>query len=140
MSRLAPLPGRKRSSRQLIEFKQSPRKKFVGARTQEYRFAQYVEDWRTKIERLGTLHFPKSNNGKLYGSVLLSTEIAASGEITALRVERSSGQAELDRHALCVAYSSSPMPAFTPEMQKDTDILVITRTWTFTNERVPVQP
>ena len=29
-------------------YQQQPRRKFVGARTREYRFAQYIEDWRIK--------------------------------------------------------------------------------------------
>lgn len=45
-------------ARQLEEYNQRPRKKFIGARVEEYRFAQYVEDWRQKIERIGNLNYP----------------------------------------------------------------------------------
>jgi protein TonB len=55
-------------ARQLEEYNQRPRKKFIGARVEEYRFAQYVEDWRQKIERIGNLNYPEAAKGRLYGS------------------------------------------------------------------------
>jgi protein TonB len=45
------------------EYNQRPRKKFIGARVEEYRFAQYVEDWRQKIERIGNLNYPDAAKG-----------------------------------------------------------------------------
>ena len=59
----------------LMDYASRPRKKFIGARAQEYRFAQYVEDWRQKVERVGTLNYPDAARGKLYGSLLLSVSI-----------------------------------------------------------------
>lgn len=41
--------------RQTEEYNKRPRKKFIGARATEYRFAQYEEDWRQKVERIGNL-------------------------------------------------------------------------------------
>jgi protein TonB len=35
-------------SQSVDEYNKRPRKKFVGARTEEYRFAQYIEDWRRR--------------------------------------------------------------------------------------------
>jgi protein TonB len=40
-------------------YEKLPKRKFVGARTQEYRYAQYVEDWRSKIERIGNMNYPQ---------------------------------------------------------------------------------
>ena len=39
-------------------YQERPRKKFIGARTSEYRFAMYVDNWRLKIERIGNLNYP----------------------------------------------------------------------------------
>ena len=41
-------------------YQQRPRRRFVGARTQEFRFARYVEDWRAKIERVGESNYPQA--------------------------------------------------------------------------------
>ena len=38
------------------EYQKRPRRRFVGARTQEFRFARYIEDWRAKVERVGEMN------------------------------------------------------------------------------------
>ena len=40
------------------EYSKRPRKKFVGARTEEYALAAYLDGWKQKIERIGTLNYP----------------------------------------------------------------------------------
>ena len=44
--------------RQIDDYQKRPRKKFIGANAREYRFAQYEEDWRVKVERVGTRELP----------------------------------------------------------------------------------
>ena len=56
-------------------YQERPRKKFIGARAAEYRFAQYEEDWRAKVERVGTLNYPPEARGKLYGSLRLTVTV-----------------------------------------------------------------
>lgn len=119
--------------RNLEEYAKRPRKKFIGARAREYRFAQYVEDWRLKIERIGTLNYPEAARGKLYGSLLLSVSIRADGSVANVEVTRSSGHKVLDEAAMRIVNMSSPYAPFPPDISKDTDIIEIVRTWTFTN-------
>lgn len=118
-------------SRQLDEYNQRPRKKFVGSRAQEYRFAQYVEDWRLKVERIGNLNYPDSARGKVYGSLVLTVSIKSDGSLDAVEVQRSSGHQILDRAAERIVKMASPYANFPGNIRRDTDILVITRTWTF---------
>jgi len=120
-------------ARQLEEYNQRPRKKFIGARVEEYRFAQYVEDWRQKIERIGNLNYPDAAKGKLYGSLTLSVIIKANGDLKQVEVIRSSGQALLDDAARRIVRMAAPFAAFPDSIRRDTDELDITRTWTFTN-------
>ena len=122
-----------RVDKQLNEYARRPRKKFIGARTQEYRFAQYVEDWRQKIERVGTLNYPDSARGKLYGSLLMSVVIRADGSVKRVNIHRSSGHAVLDQAAERIVRLSAPFSVFPANIRRDTDVLEITRTWTFTN-------
>lgn len=119
--------------RNLNELAKRPRKQFIGARTREYRFAQYVEDWRMKIERVGTLNYPEAARGRLYGSLMLSVVIRADGSIEKVEVQRSSGQPVLDAAAVRIVELAAPFAAFPPDILVDTDIIEITRTWTFTN-------
>jgi protein TonB len=120
-------------ARQLEEYNQRPRKKFIGARVEEYRFAQYVEDWRQKIERIGNLNYPDAAKGKLYGSLVLTVVIKANGDLERVEVNRSSGQSLLDEAARRIVRMAAPYAAFPEAIRRDTDLLEITRTWTFTN-------
>ena len=114
------------------EYNKRPRKKFIGARTEEYRFAQYIEDWRRKVERIGTLNYPEAARGKLYGSLILTASINHDGSLNRVDINRSSGYKVLDDAAKRIVQMGSPYAPFPPEIRRDTDILEITRTWYFT--------
>lgn len=114
-------------------YQKLPRKKFIGARTQEYRFAQYVEDWRIKVERIGNLNYPDAaRQKKIFGSLQLTVSIRADGSLESMEVNKSSGQPILDAAAQRIVKLAAPFSAFPPNIRKDTDILSITRTWFFT--------
>ena len=113
-------------------YQKRPKRRFIGARAEEYRFARYVEDWRLKVERIGNLNYPEAARAqKLYGSLLLTTGIRADGSVESVVVERSSGQRILDVAASHIVQMGSPYAPFPPDIRRDTDILYITRTWTF---------
>jgi protein TonB len=114
------------------EYNKRPRKKFIGARTEEYRFAQYIEDWRRKVERIGTLNYPEAARGKLYGSLVLTASINHDGSLNRVDINRSSGYKVLDDAAKRIVQMASPYAPFPPDIRRDTDILEITRTWYFT--------
>ncbi len=118
----------------LDTYQKMPRRKFIGARTQEFRFAQYVEDWRIKVERIGNLNYPEqARQQKVYGSLLLTVSIRADGSVESVEVSRSSGQRLLDAAAQRIVKLAAPFAPLPPDIRKDTDILSITRTWTFTS-------
>ena len=119
-------------SKSTDEYNKRPRKKFIGARAEEYRFAQYIENWRQKIERIGTLNYPEAARGKLYGTLLLTVTITADGHVTRVDINRSSGHKVLDDAAKRIVMMASPYSPFPPDIRRDTDILEITRTWYFT--------
>jgi protein TonB len=119
-------------AKEMDAYQKRPKRRFVGARAEEYRFARYVEDWRLKVERIGNLNYPEAARArKLYGSLLLTTGIRADGSVESVVVERSSGQRILDLAASHIVQMGSPYAAFPPDIRRDTDILYITRTWTF---------
>jgi|WetSurMetagenome_2_1015567.scaffolds.fasta_scaffold91903_2 periplasmic protein TonB len=115
------------------EYQKRPRRRFVGARTQEFRFARYIEDWRLKIERVGELNYPQAaRDQRIYGSLVLTVSIKADGALDKIEINRSSGQKVLDEAAIHIVRLAAPFSAFPADIAKDTDILSITRTWTFT--------
>ena len=118
-------------ARQTEEYQKRPIRKFIGSSAQEYRFAQYVEDWRLKVERIGNLNYPDGARGRIYGSLVLTVSIKADGNLESVQVMRSSGHQILDRAAERIVQMASPYAGFPSNIKRDTDILVITRTWTF---------
>ncbi len=119
-------------SRDIDDYNQRPKRHFIGARVEEYRFAQYVEDWRQKIERIGNLNYPDSAKGKLYGSLVLTVAIKKDGQLERVEINRSSGHKVLDEAAQRIVRLAAPYAAFPEAVRRDTDILEITRTWSFT--------
>jgi protein TonB len=114
-------------------YQKIPRRKFIGARTQEYRFAQYIEDWRIKVERIGNLNYPEdARRDKVYGKLQVSVSIRADGSLESVEVSRSSGQRILDAAAVRIVRLGAPYAPLPPDITRDTDILTIIRTWTFT--------
>ena len=114
-------------------YQKMPRRKFVGARTQEYRFAQYIEDWRIKVERIGNLNYPEqARHQKIFGKLQLSVSINKDGSVASVEVSKSSGQRILDAAAMRIVKLAAPYASLPPNITKDVDILTITRTWTFT--------
>jgi len=118
-------------ARQTQAYQERPRKRFIGANTREYRFAQYEEDWRAKIERVGTLNYPAEARGKLYGLLRLTVTIRPDGTVEAIDLDRSSGLKVLDQAAFRIVQLAAPFAVFPAAIRKDTDLLVITRTWFF---------
>jgi len=117
--------------KQIDEYQKRPRKKFIGANAREYRFAQYEEDWRVKVERVGTLNYPPEARGKHYGHLRLTVTIRADGSVESIELDRSSGLKVLDAAAFKIVQMATPFAAFPADIRRDTDLLVITRTWFF---------
>lgn len=118
-------------ARQMQAYQERPRKRFIGANAREYRFAQYEEDWRAKIERVGTVNYPAEARGKLYGTLRLTVTIRPDGSVESIDLDRSSGLKVLDQAAFRIVQLAGPFAAFPESIRKDTDLLVITRTWFF---------
>ena len=120
-------------AKDLEAYNKRPRRQFIGARTQDYRYARYIDDWRMKIERIGTLNYPQAaRDMKIFGSLQLTVSIRQDGSVEDIEINRSSGQKILDDAAVRIVKLASPFMRLPPDIAKDWDILHITRTWTFT--------
>jgi protein TonB len=116
-------------------YQKRPKRKFIGARTKEYKYALYVEAWRQKVEKIGNLNYPEAaRNLKLYGQLQMTVSINADGSIESIELNRSSGHKLLDEAAKHIVELGAPYARFPDDVQSEIDILSITRTWTFTKE------
>ena len=122
-----------RISQQWDAYQRRPKRAFVGANVKEYVFARYVEDWVTKVERVGNVNYPEAARRQgLYGSLRLTVSIHADGRIEKVDIDRSSGSKILDTAAIRIVELAAPYARFPDDMRQKADILSITRTWTFT--------
>ncbi|MCG6872371.1 MAG: energy transducer TonB [Gammaproteobacteria bacterium] len=114
------------------EYQKRPRRKFLSARTREYKFAAYMDAWRAKVERVGNLNYPaEAKQRNLTGNLMLDVAINPDGSVNEISVKRSSGVRILDEAAIRIVRLASPYAPFPEQIRKDVDILHITRTWQF---------
>jgi protein TonB len=116
-------------------YQERPKRRFIGARTAEYRFAHYIDNWRQRVERIGNLNYPaEAKARRIYASLQLTVAIKSDGEVESVEINRSSGHKFLDQAAIRIVRLSAPFERFPDNIRADTDILHITRTWSFTRE------
>lgn len=125
-------------ARDLSAYQSRPHKAYVGGRAKEESTARYIEDWRTRIERIGNLNFPRAADGKrLYGTMQVTVGIRADGTLVSVEIERASGNKALDEAAKRIVAQSAPFAALPSSIRdsagKPADILYITRAWTFSS-------
>jgi periplasmic protein TonB len=117
-----------------------PRKTFITPSTREVGYAMYYKDMQKRVEEIGTLNFPQRNGKKMYGELVVYIPIFQDGTIYqkdgGVRVEKSSGNPELDKAALAIVRRAAPFGRFPPKMlssDKD-DLWVIITRFKFTRE------
>jgi protein TonB len=116
--------------RQVEEYQTRPRKRFIGARASEYRFAAYEEKWRARVESVGAANFPPEARGRT-ANLRVTVSIRSDGAVESIEIDRSSGDKVLDSAVLNIVRQAAPFEPFPPEIARDTDLLVISRTWFF---------
>ena len=100
--------------------------------TRESKIAPYLDAWRNKVERLGTLNFPRlMSAGAPTGNPILEVSIRADGKLQSVLVRRSSGRKELDQSAIDILRLASPFDPFPVELGELYDELRFAYEWQF---------
>jgi protein TonB len=127
-------------AKNIEDYNKRPKKTQITPSTREVGYAMYYKSLQDRIEKIGTLNFPQENGRKLYGELVIYIPIFQDGSIYERdggpRVERSSGNAALDRAALRIVRRAAPFGRFPDNMRstdKDDVWEVITR-FKFTRE------
>jgi len=122
--------------RKMVAKAQRPRRKFISATTKEYKYAAYMEAWRSKVERVGNLNYPEqARKQSLSGSLVLDVALNQDGSINEITIRRSSGEKILDDAAVRIVELAAPFSPFPQHIKDETDILHIMRTWQFINNK-----
>jgi len=117
-----------------------PKKTFISPSTREVGYAMYYKAMQKRVEEVGTLNFPQQNGKKLYGELVVYIPVFQDGSLYEKeggpRIERSSGNAALDKAALAIVRRAAPFGKFPANMRssdKDDLWIVVTR-FKFTRE------
>lgn len=119
--------------REMLEaYQKRPRRKFLSARTKESKYAEYMEAWRNKVERVGNQNYPQeARDRRLSGNLILDVAIKPNGVLDGVTVARASGHPVLDEAAIQIVKMSAPFEPFPASIASEVDVLHITRTWEF---------
>jgi protein TonB len=99
--------------------------------TRESKLAPYLNAWRTKVERLGTLNFPQYVRAGQTGNPVLEVSLKADGTLGDALIRRSSGNKEMDQAALSILRLASPFDPFPSELRKQYQELRFAYEWQF---------
>lgn len=110
----------------------NPRELLVSASTREDRIASYLNSWKNKVERVGTLNFPAvSEPGAMRRHPVLEVAVKANGELKEIIIRSSSGQPRLDHAAMDILRMAAPFDPFPKMLRDDYDVLRFAYEWHF---------
>jgi len=100
--------------------------------TRESIVAAYLDTWRRRVERIGTLNFPATLRERTgVGRPLLEVAIGADGQLTEIVVRRSSGDGALDQAALTILRLAAPFDPLPSEIRTRYEVLRFAYEWDF---------
>jgi len=118
----------------LQAYSKTPKSKFISARTKEFKYASYMRDWVSKVERVGELNYPDAaRRENLSGKLIVQVAVYPDGSVREITIRKPSGYKILDDAAVRIVKLAAPFAPFPESIKKETDVLYITRTWVFTS-------
>jgi periplasmic protein TonB len=105
---------------------------FLSPATRASNLAQYLDDWRRRVERIGTVNFPAQFRGeRAPGRPTLEVTIGADGDLEDIVVRKSSGNHVLDQAALDILRMAAPFPPLPEAVRAEYDVLRFAYEWDF---------
>lgn len=94
--------------------------------------APWLDAWRSKVERLGTLNYPAAaHEQRLHDNPVVEVSIGNDGRLLSAVISRSSGYPAVDQAALDILKLASPFDPFPPEVQQSYQLLRFAYEWQF---------
>ncbi|HYL03455.1 MAG TPA: TonB family protein [Steroidobacteraceae bacterium] len=110
---------------------------WIAPDTQAATLAPYLDAWRRKVERVGTLNYPTAARTAGAGaSPVIEVGISSDGKLERALIRHSSGDPELDQAALAILKLASPFDPFPPELASQYRVLRFAYEWQFVGGRV----
>ncbi|HEU4852259.1 MAG TPA: TonB family protein [Telluria sp.] len=116
-----------------------PIKTMITPSTRGVGYAMYYKTMQKRIEDVGTLNFPQKGGRKLYGELVMYIPVFQDGSIykkEGIRIEKSSGNKDLDKAAMDIVRRSAPFGKFPSNMLSSSknDLWVVITRFTFTRD------
>lgn len=106
--------------------------RITAASTLQSSNAWYVQDWVSRVTRVGNLNYPpEARERSIYGDLRMLVSLRKDGTIKQVSILESSGSPVLDDAAIRIVRMAAPFAPFPDEMREETDELEIIRTWSF---------
>lgn len=110
---------------------------WVTPDTRAATLAPYLDSWRRKVERVGTINYPTAARTLgVKASPIVEVGIAANGTLDRVVIRHSSGYPELDNAALEILKLASPFDPFPPELAHEYRVLRFAYEWQFVGGRM----
>ncbi|MEC7814828.1 MAG: energy transducer TonB [Pseudomonadota bacterium] len=94
--------------------------------------AWYVQNWVSKVTRVGNINYPtEARQAGIYGTLRMLVSLRKDGTIKEVMILQSSGSTVLDDAAIRIVRMAAPFAPFPEEMSQSVDELEIIRTWSF---------
>ena len=104
----------------------------LTADTRADELAPYLDSWRRRIERVGTLNYPNAARSRgLSGNPVVEVIVARDGRLLSAQIQRSSGHPQLDAAALQILRLASPFEPFPADISAQHERLRFAYEWQF---------
>ncbi len=108
------------------------REAFITPDTRESRLAPYLDSWKRKIERIGTLNYPLEARRRFNNrNPVVEVVIGANGVLKSATIQQSSGDTAVDQAALNILRRAAPFDPFPAGLRRDYDQLRFAYEWQF---------
>jgi protein TonB len=104
---------------------------WLSADTRASDLAPYLDRWRRRVERLGSLNYPAAARAGRGRAPVIEVSLADDGRLQSAVIQRSSGDAALDQAALQILRLASPFGAFPPDLAQRYRSLRFAYQWEF---------
>lgn len=109
----------------------------VSADTRASDLAPYIDSWRRRVERVGTLNYPTAAARRgLQGNPVIEVTLRQDGALQSAVIRRSSGHPEIDAAALQILRLASPYDPFPPALAARYRVLHFAYEWQFVGGRL----
>ncbi len=103
----------------------------ISPDTRQSVLATYLNDWRARVERIGTDNFPTALLETNFVPPTLEVAIGVDGTLKDINVVKSSGSVQLDRAALTILRLAAPFPPLPESVRQEYEVLRFAYDWQF---------